>query len=111
MHASSGDYLTHHIRFHPSVAWSNGYPNRQQIVQQLKLLWKRYHLQRKTRFNFKVNKTYQDEQGRWIINDPSNGRFEGLIAAVGTCGEPKMPTLPGMEQFKGEIHHSSQLTG
>ncbi|KAG6103627.1 hypothetical protein E4U31_002661 [Claviceps sp. LM219 group G6] len=98
-------------RFHPSVAWSNGYPNRQQIVHQLKLLWKRYHLQRKTRFNFKVNKTYQDEQGRWIINDPSNGRFEGLIAAVGTCGEPKMPTLPGMEHFKGEIYHSSQLTG
>ncbi|KAG6300502.1 hypothetical protein E4U09_006782 [Claviceps aff. purpurea] len=98
-------------RFHPSVSWSNGYPNRQQIVQQLKLLWKRYHLQRKTRFNFKVNKTYQDEQGRWIINDPSNGRFEGLIAAVGTCGEPQMPTLPGMEQFKGEIYHSSQLTG
>ncbi|KAG5972613.1 hypothetical protein E4U58_006333 [Claviceps cyperi] len=98
-------------RFHPSVAWSNEYPNRQQIVQQLTLLWKRYHLQRKTRFNFKVSKTYQDEQGRWIVNDPSNGRFEGLIAAVGTCGEPKMPTLPGMEQFKGEIYHSSQLTG
>ncbi|KAG5979976.1 hypothetical protein E4U55_004521 [Claviceps digitariae] len=98
-------------RFHPSVTWSEGYPDRKEIVKQLKLLWKRYRLQRKTRFNFKVTKTYQDDQGRWIINDPSNGRFEGLIAAVGTCGEPKMPTLPGMEKFKGKIYHSSKLTG
>ncbi|KAG6003501.1 hypothetical protein E4U21_001992 [Claviceps maximensis] len=98
-------------RFHPSVTWSEGYPDRKEIVTQLTMLWKRYHLQRKTRFNFKVTKTYQDDHGRWIINDPSNGRFEGLIAAVGTCGDPKIPILPGMKQFKGEIYHSSQLTG
>ncbi|QPH02574.1 hypothetical protein C2857_006786 [Epichloe festucae Fl1] len=98
-------------RFHPSIQWERGYPDRKQIIEQVTQLWKRYRLQKKTRFNFKVTKAYQDDDGRWIINDPSNGRFEGLIAAVGTCGDPKMPKIPGTEQFKGEIYHSSQLTG
>lgn len=98
-------------RFHPSVQWERGYPDRQQIITQVQQLWKRYGLDRKTRFNYKVEKTYQDDKGRWIINNPSQGRFDGLIAAVGTCGDPKIPTVPGMDKFKGEIYHSSELTG
>ncbi|RDL35698.1 FAD protein [Venustampulla echinocandica] len=98
-------------RFHPSVQWSGGYPNKQQIVSQITELWKRYGLEKKTKFNTPVEKVYQDDKGRWIINSPSEGRFEGIIAAVGTCGDPKMPHFPGVEKFKGEICHSSQLTG
>ena len=98
-------------RFHPSVQWSRGYPDRRQIVEQVTLLWRRYRLDKKTRFNVKVNKTYQDDQERWIVNDPSNGRFDGLIAAIGTCGEPKLPHFPGQEKFKGQIYHSSELDG
>lgn len=98
-------------RFHPSVQWQKGYPNRQQIIRQVHQLWHRYGLEDKTRFDIKVNKVYQDDRCRWIINDPSQGRFEGLICALGTCGEPKIPHIPGMDQFKGEVYHSSQLTG
>ena len=98
-------------RFHPSVRWNGGYPNRQQIVSQITQLWKRYGLEDKTTFDIKVDKLYQDGKGRWIINNPSNGRFEGIIAAVGTCGDAKMPTIAGMDKFKGEICHSSSLTG
>ncbi|TVY50465.1 Dimethylaniline monooxygenase [N-oxide-forming] 5, partial [Lachnellula cervina] len=98
-------------RFHPSVKWDGGYPNRQQIVSQITELWKRYGLEKKTKFDTKVEKVYQDEKGRWIINDPSQGRFEGIIAAVGTCGDAKVPHMPGMDKFKGEIYHSSDLTG
>jgi hypothetical protein len=36
---------------------------------------------------------------------PSNGRFDGVMAAVGTCGEPKMPHIPGQDKFKGQIFH------
>lgn len=98
-------------RFHPSVHWKGGYPNRQQIVSQITQLWKRYGLEKKTKFETRVEKVYQDDEGRWIINNPSEGRFEGVIAAVGTCGDAKMPHMPGMDKFKGEIYHSSDLTG
>lgn len=98
-------------RFHPSVQWKGGYPNRQQIVSQITELWKKYGLESRTKFNTKVEKVYQDEKGRWIINNTAEGRFDGIIAAVGTCGDEKMPHMPGMERFKGEIYHSSHLTG
>jgi hypothetical protein len=98
-------------RFHPSVKWQGGYPNRQQIVCQVTELWKKYGLESRTSFDTKVEKVYQDEKGRWIINDPSNGRFDGVIAAVGTCGDAKMAHITGQEKFKGEIYHSSDLTG
>lgn len=96
-------------RFHPAVTWEGGYPKQNQIVSQIEKLWKMYKLEDKTRFNTKVDKVYKDPQGRWIINNPSEGRFDGVIAAIGTCGAPKMAHLPGQETFKGEIHHSSQL--
>ena len=98
-------------RFHPSVKWSRGYPDRQQIVSQITQLWKRYGLQERTKFNTKVTSVFQDKQNRWIINDPSNGRFDGVIPAIGSCGDPKMPHIDGQEQFKGEIYHSSRLDG
>ena len=98
-------------RFHPSVKWGQGYPDRQQIVSQITQLWKRYGLQERTKFNTRVTKVYQDKQGRWIINDPSNGRFDGVIPAIGSCGDPKMPHIENQEAFKGEIYHSSRLDG
>lgn len=77
-------------RFHPSVQWNKGYPDRKQIVDQIEKLWKRYGLESKTKFDTKVEKVYKDNQGRWIVNNESYGRFDGVIAAVGTCGDPKM---------------------
>ncbi|KAH8819055.1 hypothetical protein F5884DRAFT_759318 [Xylogone sp. PMI_703] len=98
-------------RFFPSVEWKGGYPNRDQIVSQVTEVWKKYGLEERTTFEMKVENIYKDEKGRWVINNPSNGRFDGVIAAVGTCGDPQMPHLQGQEQFKGEIYHSSDLTG
>lgn len=98
-------------RFHPAVKWDQGYPKQNQIVGQIRKLWQDYQLEDKTFFNTKVEQVYKDKQGRWIINDPSKGRFDGVIAAIGTCGDPKVPHLVGSENFKGEIHHSSRLDG
>lgn len=98
-------------RFQPSVKWSGGYPKRNEIVGQIEGVWKRYGLDKKTTFGCKVEKIYKDDQGRWIINNPSNGRFDGVIPAIGSCGEPKTPHLSGQEKFKGEVYHSSQLDG
>lgn len=98
-------------RFHPSVKWQRGYPTREQIVEQVRSLWKRYGLDKRTKFHTKVDKVYQDDRGRWIINNTSNGLFDGVIAAIGTCGEPKIPSnFPGMSEFRGQVVHSSQLT-
>ncbi|KAF2161306.1 hypothetical protein M409DRAFT_69901 [Zasmidium cellare ATCC 36951] len=98
-------------RFHPSVKWSEGYPGRKEIVGAIEELWKKYGLDKKTKFDTRVEKVYKDNQGRWIINDPSNGRFDGVIAAVGTCGDAKMGQIKNQDKFKGGVFHSSELDG
>lgn len=96
-------------RFQPSVTWSGGYPKRNEIVGEIENLWRRYGLEEKTRFKTKVEKLYKDSHGRWVVNNPSYGKFDGVIAAIGTCGDPKMPHMPGQDRFKGEVYHSSDL--
>ncbi|KAL9098343.1 MAG: hypothetical protein Q9163_005985 [Psora crenata] len=98
-------------RFHPSVKWNSGYPDRQTIVSQIRQLWERYGLQERTRFNTRVTSVSQDGQGCWIINGNSSDKYEGIMAAVGTCGDPKMPHIPQQETFKGDVYHSSNLDG
>ncbi|KAJ5982229.1 hypothetical protein N7451_012329 [Penicillium sp. IBT 35674x] len=99
-------------RFHPSVRFKRGYPDREGIVREVTHLWERYGLQKETKFNSKVESVWHDKgSGKWYVQDPSNGEFDGIIAAVGTCGDPKVPHIPGQENFQGQIYHSSHLTG
>lgn len=99
-------------RFHPSVRFRRAYPDRQGIIREVTELWKRYRLDERTEFNVPVEHVWQDDKtGKWYIQDPSHGTFDGVIAAIGTCGDPKVPHIPGQEKFKGKIYHSSDLTG
>jgi cation diffusion facilitator CzcD-associated flavoprotein CzcO len=99
-------------RFHPDVHWDAGYPAKDQILQQVTHLWKKYGLNRKTKFDTEVTSVMKNEKGRWIVNsNTSYGAFDGVIAAIGTCGDPIMPKMPGMEDYQGVIMHSSELDG
>jgi len=98
-------------RFFPTVFWNKGYPKRDEILEQVENVWKQYGLEDKTKFNYRVKSVREDSKNRWIINDGSNGKFDGVIAAVGSCGDAKMPHVPGQDKFKGQIFHSSQLDG
>ncbi|KAL1305138.1 hypothetical protein AAFC00_002063 [Neodothiora populina] len=98
-------------RFFPSVSWSKGYPTQKEIVDEVKKIWETYGLQDKTKFNYKVDSVRKNHHGKWVINDGGHGTFDGIVAAVGSCGDPKMPKIPGQEKFKGDIYHSSRLDG
>ena len=99
-------------RFHPSVKFDRKYPDRARVVEEITKLWKIYHLDERTAFDTRVERVWRDqESGKWIINDKSNGMYDGVIVAVGTCGNPKMLRIPGQETYRGEVCHSSELTG
>jgi len=98
-------------RFFPTVFWNKGYPNRDEILEQVEKVWKQYGLEDKTKFDYRVESVRSDGSDRWIVNDISNGKFDGIVAAIGSCGDAKMPHIPGQEKFKGQIYHSSELDG
>lgn len=103
-------------RFHPSVQWHKKYPHRARILEEIELLWHRYHLEDRTRFETPVTSIKElkghGPTSRWKVNDDdSYGSFDCVIAAIGTCGDPKMIHLPNQEDFQGAIAHSSNLEG
>ncbi|KAK5409415.1 hypothetical protein LTR06_006988 [Exophiala xenobiotica] len=97
-------------RFHPTVRWHRRYPHKDRILEEVNKLWRRYGLEKCTHFDTPVTSVTLQKR-KWIINNDAGryGYFDGVIPAIGTCGEPKMPKLPGEESFTGTICHSSQM--
>ena len=59
---------------------------------------------------------YDEEAGEWIVVVERDGadvtlRPKQLVMATGMSGKPNVPKLPGMDEFKGEQHHSSDHPG
>ncbi|KUL89390.1 hypothetical protein ZTR_04332 [Talaromyces verruculosus] len=101
------------FRFHPSVKWDTAYPTQENIKEQIASVWKLYGLDKKTVFDTPITSVKKNSSGRWIINDneAQYGTFDGIVAAVGSCGDPQMPHLPDHEKFSGPTFHSSELDG
>jgi cation diffusion facilitator CzcD-associated flavoprotein CzcO len=78
------------------------YPDRDQVLHHIARRWEQYALEKRTKFDTRVSKVYKDGSGKWFVNDTSNGHFDGIIVAIGTCGEPKIPHIPNRENHQGE---------
>ncbi|KAH8921054.1 FAD/NAD(P)-binding domain-containing protein [Atractiella rhizophila] len=110
-------------RFFPSVKWRETYPARDEILSQMRAIWKGYDLESRTMLNSRVTKvlrhnssTSPDERGHanWLVyvndsNTPVPTVFDALCVTVGTCGDPNMIKMPGQDKFSGKIVHSSEL--
>ncbi|KAK0551560.1 hypothetical protein OC845_002140 [Tilletia horrida] len=105
-------------RFFPTCLYTHSYPKRDEILDNLEQVWRRYGLDRKTRFNHKVtsvtrhkSSTDPKEGGhaKWIVDGNEAEIFDAVVATVGTCGAPNRMDLKGQDKFKGKIMHSSEL--
>ncbi len=59
---------------------------------------------------------YDEASGEWIVTVDRDGetvelRPKQLVLATGMSAVPNMPDLPGMDSFKGDLHHSSRHPG
>lgn len=81
-------------RFHPAVKWSRGFPERDEILSQIRKLVDTYHLGPKLRLNTKVEKITRHKSstdpkkggnGRWLINEGGDGVFDGLVSYSSSC--------------------------
>lgn len=60
--------------------------------------------------------SYDEETQEWTVNVVRDGeevvlRPKQLVLATGMSGIPNVPDIPGMDTFKGDIHHSSAHGG
>ncbi|KAI0703404.1 hypothetical protein BC835DRAFT_1410684 [Cytidiella melzeri] len=103
-------------RFHPSVIWKRGFPQRDEILgAEIHRIHDEYALDQRTRFNTPVTSIKRKEgsgkpsnsesdtaSSKWIVNDGEDGEFDAVIVTVGTCGEPNMVQMKGMPGWKDE---------
>jgi putative flavoprotein involved in K+ transport len=60
--------------------------------------------------------SYDEEAGEWVLVVERDGtdvtlRPKQLVMATGMSGKANVPEIPGMDDFKGDQHHSSQHPG
>jgi putative flavoprotein involved in K+ transport len=62
------------------------------------------------------NATFDDRTGEWTVVVVRGGETitlkpQQLVLATGMSGKPNLPTIKGMDVFKGDQHHSSRHPG
>ncbi|KZT65513.1 FAD/NAD(P)-binding domain-containing protein [Daedalea quercina L-15889] len=122
VNATSGLQLNSLLyRFHPAVLWSCAFPQRNEILSEIRRVWKEYRLEEHTHLCTRVTSIRratreeitdvpeddidpcQQGHARWIVNDGVDGVFDAVVVTVGTCGEPqwvKFAGMPVMEEVR-----------
>lgn len=95
--------------------WSTHFGKRDEVVDYVQDMAEHFDLIRSIRFDTEVTAAQYDEtEQTWTVAArTSDGGEEQLsaqllITAVGLLSRPKVPALPGVDDFKGRIFHSAR---
>ena len=96
--------------FEPLHDWSRRFSPQRDILAYLERCADRYGLHRHISLSTELRRAEFDEGlGRWRL-ETSQGYSEAdvLVAACGQLSDPYIPSLPGLERFKGTQFHSAR---
>ncbi|MDX6538027.1 MAG: hypothetical protein QOD37_2368 [Gaiellales bacterium] len=89
--------------------WSERYAAQPEILAYLEHVADRFDLRRDIRLGVRVDAAVLDESGHgWTIATGDGERLSAsfLIMATGCLSVPRIPDIPGMGRFAGELHHT-----
>lgn len=96
--------------FAPNPRWTRTYSPQAEIWAYLRECAERYGVVPHLRLGHEVRSArWDDEQQAWRI-DTSQGTFLAsvLVGAFGALSEPRLPSLPGLASFAGEVFHTAR---
>ena len=91
--------------------WKERYPKQKIILKYLKYFSKEYNLKKNIVFKQKVISTqYFEKENLWKIKTNNKKIYfaKYLICAVGSLSSINLPAIKGINQFKGQLHHSGR---
>jgi cyclohexanone monooxygenase len=91
--------------------WTERYPRQPEILRYLNHVADRYDLRRSIKFETTVTATrFDDETSRWeiVTDDGQHYSAQFMVEGPGLLSSTNIPNFPGMDSFKGEIHHTSR---
>ncbi len=92
-------------------SWRERFATQPEILAYLQHVAERFDLRRGIRFNTRVTSAVFDEASAiWTVTteagDSLKARF--CIMATGSISAPRLPDIPGIADFRGEMHHTSR---
>lgn len=103
--------MLYQFKHEKNARWSKLYADGSEILQYLKDLQRKHRLEDKTRYGTSVESAEYDESNSLWAVTTKNGEILScryLIKATGTFGSPKIPALPGVNEFKGALFHTAK---
>jgi cation diffusion facilitator CzcD-associated flavoprotein CzcO len=97
--------------FAPNPGWSRSFSRQPEIWDYLERLTDRYGLRGKIRFGAEVTQARWDTAtARWRLTTTTSGGLTAdvIISAAGPLSEPRLPDVPGLAAFPGEVFHSAR---
>jgi cation diffusion facilitator CzcD-associated flavoprotein CzcO len=82
-----------------------------EILGYVNFLCDKFDLRRSIQFNTSVRSAHFDDRTRsWRVVDLDGNAYTSrwLLTAIGFLSAPTLPNIPGVEDFKGEAHHTSR---
>tara|TARA_R110002110_G_C13470525_1_gene721002 strand:- start:120385 stop:122010 length:1626 start_codon:yes stop_codon:yes gene_type:complete len=92
-------------------SWTKRYPDWEETHNYLKFVADkcdmRPHIQLNTEI---VSAEYQQDSGLWLVKtgDGESYTCKYFVSAMGMISEPQIPSIPGLDTFKGPCFHSSR---
>lgn len=91
--------------------WTERYAAQPEILAYLKFAADRLDLRRDIKFNTQVIRAvFNEKNDRWTIETQTGHAFRArfCIMATGPISVPRLPDIPGIHEFGGELYHTAQ---
>ena len=89
--------------------WTERYASQPEILKYARHVAERFDLKKDIRFNTRVLKAIFDENNHlWSVTTSNNETFNArfVIMALGCLSSPHLPSIPGLDTFKGNCYHT-----
>ena len=96
--------------FAPNPNWSHIFAKQKEIQQYIQDVTSCFNMDQHILFNTELQQaSWSSEQQCWqIMTNQGIYQTRFVFFAVGPLSEPTMPTVKGLNRFKGEVFHSAQ---
>ena len=96
--------------FAPNPGWTHSFSRQPEIWDYLEEITDRYGLRGHLRLGAEVTEARWDPgPARWELRTTRGGlAADVIISAAGPLSEPRLPDIPGLAEFPGEVFHSAR---
>lgn len=96
--------------FHPNPHWTRTFARQPEILAYIEDTVTKFDLLRDIRFGVELlDAAWSDDERRWLLRTTTGDiHARHVIFAAGPINEPRIPTIPGLDQFAGEVFHSAR---